>query len=215
MTLLTADIVRELGRGDKVKITLVDANASLQPGPKARIFKEWLDKMGVEYVPNNKVVRVDPEKKEVETDKGERFRFDVLSVLPRNFAPGFVREAGLAGQFTEVDLTTFRTKAFDDVYAIGDHIRAPYTKSAYAATTQGRRLAEVIAERLGLGVKPETKVYNICWSYVNRNELSVIEVQWEPDGKTSEGYPKVGEPTAENKRRRHGWEEGLIKSLYG
>jgi NADPH-dependent 2,4-dienoyl-CoA reductase/sulfur reductase-like enzyme len=40
--------------------------------PKARIFKEWLDKVGVEYVPNNRVVRVDPEKREVETDKGER-----------------------------------------------------------------------------------------------------------------------------------------------
>jgi len=40
-------------------------------------------------------------------------------------------------------------------------------------------------------------------------------VQWEPDGKTSEGYPKVGEPTAANKQRRHSWEEGLLKSLYG
>jgi NAD(P)H-nitrite reductase large subunit len=73
--------------------------------------------VGVEYVPNNRVVRVDPENKVVETDKGEKFKFDLLSVLPRNFAPGFVREAGLAKQFTEVDLVTFRTKAFDDVQA--------------------------------------------------------------------------------------------------
>ena len=215
VTLLAADLVKELGRSGRVKITLVDANANPQPPPKARIFKEWLDKMGVEYVPNNRVVRVDPEKREVETDKGEKFKFDLLSVLPRNFAPGFVREAGLARQYTEVDLATFRTKAFDDIYAIGDHILAPYTKSAYAANTQGQRLAEVIAERLGLGVKPTTKVFNICWSYVNRNELSVIEVQWEPDGKVSEGYPKVGEPTAANKRMRHSWEDGLLKSLYG
>jgi NADPH-dependent 2,4-dienoyl-CoA reductase/sulfur reductase-like enzyme len=214
VTLLAADLVKELGRSGKVKITLVDANANPQPPPKARIFKEWLDKVGVEYVPNNRVVRVDAENKVVETDKGEKFKFDLLSVLPRNFAPGFVREAGLAKQFTEVDLATFRTKAFDDVYAVGDHILAPYTKSAYAANTQGKRLAEVVAERLGLGVTPTTKVYNICWSYVNRNELSVIEVQWEPDGKTSEGYPKVGEPTAANKQRRHSWEEGLLKSLY-
>jgi len=136
-------------------------------------------------------------------------------VLPRNFAPGFVREAGLVRQYTEVDLATFKTKAFDDVYAIGDHILAPYTKSAYAANTQEQRLAEVVAEWLGLGLKPTTKVHNICWSYVNRNELSVIEVQREPDGEASEGYPKVGEPAAANKQRRHGWEEGLLKSLYG
>ena len=108
------------------------------------------------------MVRVDAENKVVETDKGEKFKFDLLSVLPRNFAPGFVRETGLARQYTEVDLATFRTKAFDDVYAIGDHTLAPYTKSAYAANTQGKRLAEVVADRLGLGVKPTTKVYNIC-----------------------------------------------------
>jgi NADPH-dependent 2,4-dienoyl-CoA reductase/sulfur reductase-like enzyme len=214
VTLLVADFVKELGRNGKVKITLVDANATPQPPPKARIFKEWLDKVGVEYVPNNRVVRVDPTNKVVETDKGEKFKFDLLSVVPPNIAPGFVREAGLAKRFTEVDLATFRTKAFDDVYAIGDHILAPYTKSAYAANTQAQRLAEVIAERLGLGVKPTTKVFNICWSYVNKNELSEIIVQWEPDGKTSEGYPKVGEPTAANKQKRHGWEEGLLKSLY-
>jgi NADPH-dependent 2,4-dienoyl-CoA reductase/sulfur reductase-like enzyme len=214
ITLLTADWLKELGRSGRVKITLVDANANPQPPPKARIFKEWLDKVGVEYVPNNRVVRVDAENKVVETDKGEKFKFDLLSVLPRNFAPGFVREAGLARQYTEVDLATFRTKAFDDVYAVGDHILAPYTKSAYAANTQGQRLAEVIAERLGLGVRPTTKVFNICWSYVNRNELTEIVVQWEPDGKTSEGYPKVGEPIAANKQKRHGWEEGLLRSLY-
>jgi NADPH-dependent 2,4-dienoyl-CoA reductase/sulfur reductase-like enzyme len=214
VTLLVADFVKELGRNGKVKITLVDANATPQPPPKARIFKEWLDKVGVEYVPNNRVVRVDPTNKVAETDKGEKFKFDLLSVVPPNIAPGFVREAGLAKRFTEVDLATFRTKAFDDVYAIGDHILAPYTKSAYAANTQAQRLAEVIAEWLGLGVKPTTKVFNICWSYVNKNELSEIIVQWEPDGKTSEGYPKVGEPTAANKQKRHGWEEGLLKSLY-
>jgi len=179
------------------------------------MFKEGLDKVGVEYVPNNRVFRVDPGNKVVETDKGEKFKFDLLSVLPRNFASGFMREAGLVRQYTEVDLATFKTKAFDDVYAIGDHILAPYTKSAYAANTRGQRLAEVIAEWLGLWVKPTTKVFNICWGYVNRNELSVIEVQWEPDGKTSEGYLKVGEPTAANKQRRHGWEEGSLKSLYG
>jgi len=215
VALIAADVVKELGRSDKVKIVMIDANANPQPPPKAKIFKEWIDKVGIEYVSNQKVVRVDPEGRVVETDKGEKFRFDLLSVLPRNFAPAFVREAGLAKQFTEVDLATFRTKQFDDIYAVGDHILAPYTKSAYAANTQGKRLAEVIAERLGLGVKAETKVYNICWSYVNRRELSVIEVQWEPDGKTSSGYPKVGEPTAENKQRRHSWEMGLLKSLYG
>ncbi|MFZ8809945.1 MAG: hypothetical protein ACO2PN_17805 [Pyrobaculum sp.] len=40
-------------------------------------------------------------------------------------------------------------------------------------------------------------------------------MQREPDGEASEGYPKVGEPAAANKQRRHGWEEGLLKSLYG
>jgi hypothetical protein len=30
--------------------------------------------------------------------------------------PHLLREAGLAKQYTEVDLATFRTKAFDDVY---------------------------------------------------------------------------------------------------
>lgn len=122
VALLAADLVKGLGRSGRVKITLVDANANPQPPPKARMFKEGLDKVGVEHVPNNRLVRVDPENQVVETDEGKKFKFDLLSALPRNFAPRFVRETGLARQYTEVDLPTFSTKAFDDVYAIGDHI---------------------------------------------------------------------------------------------
>ncbi len=94
-TLLIAEIAKERG----IKVTLVDANTAPQPPPKARIFREWIDKQGVEYVPNQRIVRIVLEKRTVVTDKGESFEFNLLSILPRNLAPAFVRNAGLGATF--------------------------------------------------------------------------------------------------------------------
>ncbi|MFN3804661.1 MAG: FAD-dependent oxidoreductase [Pyrobaculum sp.] len=211
VTLLTAEAVKAKG----VKVTLIDANANPQPPPKAKIFREWIDKQGVEYISGQKVVRVDPAAKVVETDKGEKFSFDLISILPRNLAPAFVRNAGLGATFMEVDVSKFRSKKFDDVFGLGDHIAAPYTKSMYAAVTEAQRLADIFADMFGKRPAEIRKVNNVCWSYVSKNFLTRIEVWWDDEGKTMPGYPKVDEPTEIFKQHKLAWVNSMLARYWG
>ncbi|MEM1945686.1 MAG: FAD/NAD(P)-binding oxidoreductase [Candidatus Caldarchaeum sp.] len=210
---LSHEYLRELGK--KVNVIVLDANANPQPPPKAKIFSEHMTKLGIDYRPNFKVVEVDADKSEVVSDKGERVKFDFLSLLPPNVAPGFVRRAGLGARFMDIDPATFKSKSYDDIYGLGDAVASPYTKSAYVAQRSGRRLAELTAEKLGVTPPEKVSVFNTCWSYVNKKQLSVIEVEWDAKGAVVSGYPKVGDPTEENFGRRQAWERSLLLGIYG
>ncbi|MFN7105687.1 MAG: FAD/NAD(P)-binding oxidoreductase [Pyrobaculum sp.] len=210
VAMLTAEAVKAKG----VKVTLVDANANPQPSPKAGIFREWLDRHGVEYVPSQKVARVDPVAKVVETDKGEKFGFDLLSLLPRNIAPAFVRNAGLGATFMEIDVSTFRSKKFDDIFGIGDHIAAPYSKAMAAAITEAQRLADIFSDMFGKRPPEFRKVNVVCWSHVSKNLLTKIEVWWDEGGKTMQGYPKVDPPTENFKSQKLAWVNSMLAKYW-
>ncbi|MCS7118172.1 MAG: NAD(P)/FAD-dependent oxidoreductase [Thaumarchaeota archaeon] len=215
VAMLSREFINEQGKGDRVKVTVLDSNSGPQPPPKASYFREHMTKLGIDYRPNFKIAEVNPETKEVISVDGEKVKYDVLSILPPNVAPSFVREAGLGTTYMDVDPTTFRSRRYDDVYGIGDVILSPYTRSMYVAMRSGRRLAELLAERLGVSRPEKTSVYNICWSYVNKRELTVIEVEWDDAGRTKTGFPRVGPPTAENFSRRQEWERASLLALYG
>ncbi|MDW8359701.1 MAG: FAD/NAD(P)-binding oxidoreductase [Candidatus Caldarchaeum sp.] len=215
VAMIARDFVREQGRGDRVNVIVLDSNSGPQPPAKAAIFTEHMTKLGVDYRPNFKIAEVNPETKEVIAVGGEKVKFDVLSLLPSNVAPSFVREAGLGARYMDVDVTNFRSRRYDDIYGIGDAVASPYTKSMYVAQRSGRRLAEMMADRLGVKPPETVSVYNICWSYVNKRELSVIEVEWDAEGRPRTGFPRVGPPTADNFGRRQEWEKALLLSLYG
>ncbi|AFA39767.1 putative NAD(FAD)-dependent dehydrogenase [Pyrobaculum oguniense TE7] len=198
-----------MDRRDRVKIVFIDAKPNPEPGALASIFKQYFEKYGIEYVPGDPILRVDPMEKVVETEKGEKFKYDVLSILPRNVAPDFARAAGLGDRYIEVDLSTFRSKKYDDIYAIGDAAQLPVSKAAFAATNQGQRLADIFAGLLGKSVKPAT-VSNICWPYVSKTEATIIEVAWDENLQLQPGYPKVQPPSKELAQTRASWEMGLL-----
>ncbi|MEN3048545.1 MAG: FAD/NAD(P)-binding oxidoreductase [Candidatus Caldarchaeales archaeon] len=215
VVMLARDYLMEQGKGDKVNVIVLDANPGPQPPPKAAYFREAMTKLGIDYRPNFKIAEVNPETKEVISAAGEKVKYEVLSILPPNVAPSFIREAGLGTPYMEVDPATFRSRKYDDIYGIGDAILAPYTKSMYVAMRSGRRLAEMIAERLGASKPEKTSVYNVCWTYVNKRELTAIEVEWDDKGAVKAGFPRVGPPTAENFAKRQEWEKASLLALYG
>ncbi|MEM4343108.1 MAG: FAD/NAD(P)-binding oxidoreductase [Candidatus Caldarchaeum sp.] len=215
VALLSHEYLRELGKIDKVNFIVLDANSSPQPPAKAKIFADEMNKLGIDYRPNFKVVEVDADASELVSDKGERVKFNLLSLLPPNVAPGFIRKSGLGARYMDINPSTFRSRSYDDVFGLGDAVASPYTKSAYVAQRSGRRLAELTAEQLGVSPPEKVSVHNICWSYVNKKQLSVIEVEWDAEARVVQGFPKVGQPTEENFSRRQAWEKSLLLSLYG
>lgn len=210
-----ACLLREYFDNKKIRadITMVDANDKPQPGPLAQKWTAVLEARNIKYMPNNKVIEIDASARQVITDKGEKVGYDLISIIPPNKAAEFIKDAGLGDPFVDVDPATFKSKKYDNIFAVGDCAKVPYTKSAFTATLQGKNVAHHVARAMGLDVKEPTPVNNICYPYVSSKEALMVSVEWDKDGKMLKA--DVDDPKRAHANSRALWENGLIKGLFG
>jgi hypothetical protein len=174
-------------KGVRAEVVVLDANDRPQPPLLADLWRRVLADRGIVYKPSFKVVELDPSARALVSDRGERQRFDLASVIPPQRAPLFIEEAGLGAPFVPVDPATFRCRTQENVYALGDVAASPYTKSAFTAFLQGRNAAYSLARALGRDRGDPDPVFNQCWPYVSSTEALLVEVAW-----TKEGRPVPG-----------------------
>lgn len=210
-----ACLVREMFDRKKIKadITIVDANDKPQPGPLAQKWTGVLEARKINYMPNSKVIEIDAAGKQVITDKGDKVSYDFVSIIPPNKAATFIRDSGLGNPFVDVDPATFKSKTHDNIYAVGDCAKVPYTKSAFTAAIQGKSVAYYIARAIGMDLQVPAPVYNICYPYVSSNEALMVRVDWDKDGKMLKA--EADDAKKEYASSRASWESGLIHGLFG
>ncbi len=205
------------------KVLLVDANGAPQPPGVAQGFRDaisitWADQ--IEYVTNQKVTAVDAGGKTVTTDKGQSYKYDLLSVIPPNKAATFIKEAGLGDPFVEVDPGTFRSTKVENVWAVGDAAKTPFTKSAYVASISGKIAAHTVAAALGVTPPAAPDLHNICYPYVASDQTLMVRADWTIT--REDGKPKVtakgaadNKPNATGVQLRKAWERGLWREMFG
>ncbi|TVR83761.1 MAG: cytochrome C [Rhodospirillales bacterium] len=175
------------------KILLLDAKDSFSKQP---LFMDgWQSEYGdmIEWVSlsnDGKVVRVDADALEVETEFGNRHKADVLNVVPPQKA-GFIAErAGItdASGWVPVKPATFESAMVDDIYAVGDAtIAAPMPKSGFCANTQAKVVAAVIVAELAGREPPSPSWANTCYSLIAPGYgISVAGVYHVADGRIAE-----------------------------
>lgn len=209
-----ACLLREIFDRKKIKsdITIVDANDKPQPGPLAQKWTGVLEARKINYLPNNKVIEIDPAGKQVITDKGDKISYDLVSIIPPNKAAAFIKDSGLGDTFVDVDPATFRSKKHDNIYAVGDCAKVPYTKSAFTASIQGKSVAHHIALAMGKDVKVPDPVYNVCYPYVSSSEALMVRADWDKDGKMIKA--DADDAKKDYATSRAAWETGLIHGLF-
>ncbi len=205
------------------RVLLVDANGAPQPPGVAQGFRDAISLTfadQIEYVTNQKITAVDVGAKTVTTDKGQSYKYDMLSVIPPNKAAIFIREAGLGETFVEVDPGTFRSTKVENIYAVGDAARTPFTKSAYVASLSGKIVAHTIAAALGASPPSPPDLHNICYPYVASDKTLMVRADWAVT--IEEGKPKVtakgaadNTPNATGVQLRRAWERGLWREMFG
>ena len=152
------------------KILLLDAKDAFS---KQGLFMDgWRELYGdmIEWVGlsgDGRVVRVDAERLEVETEFGTLHRADVLNVVPPQRA-GFIAErAGVtdATGWVPVNPWDFSASQVEDIYVIGDASEAaPMPKSGFCANAQGKVVAFAAAASLAGDPAPEPVWANTCYS---------------------------------------------------
>lgn len=202
-------------KGVRAEVVVLDANDRPQPPLLADLWRRVMSQRGIVYKPSFKVVELDPSTRTLISDRGERQRFDLASVIPPQRAPLFVEEAGLGGPFLPINPATFQTRSHENVYAMGDVAASPYTKSAFTAFLQGRNAAYHIARALGRDPGDPDPVFNQCWPYVSSKEALLVEVAWDKEGRALPARNRIAPASPKHVQDRKRWEYGILRAAYG
>ncbi len=154
------------------KVLLLDAKDNFS---KQGLFLEgWKENYGdmIEWVGRSndgRVVRVNADKLEVETEFGEIHRANVLNVVPPQKAGFIADRAGVTDEsgWVPVQPRTFESKQVPGIYVIGDATQAaPMPKSGFVANTQAKVTARAILADLAGEEPPEPTWTNTCYSVI-------------------------------------------------
>lgn len=171
------------------KIIILDAKDKFSKMPL--FMQGWQDLYGdmIEWIgasDGGKIKHVDVATKTVTTTEGEKFKADVLNVIPAQKAGKLAFEAGLTNDkgWCPVNQKTFESTIHKDVYVIGDSsIAGKMPKSGHSANSQGKLCAAAIASAYAGQSMPSPKLANTCYSLVARDYgISVVAI-YQFDGK--------------------------------
>lgn len=209
------------------KVIVIDGWPTPQPGALGDALAAELTARGdrIEYVSQTTVSKVDTKARKVMTDF-DTFDYAVLSLTPATKGGALVAEMGLADKgdvFAAVDALTFRTAAFENVFALGDAARVPYGKSGSAAIGQAKLCAVEMAKTLGAGNASLTKgeVEVSCFHAVQAEGALRLDTHYAAsrDAKGEvhvESKSTIGSvPNMAHESARRAWHHDILTSIGG
>ena len=142
----------ERGMRDKVKITYTTPLSGAFTKPRAsQMLGGMLEEKNIEVVPEFYVESIDNEKKELVSYAEDRIPFDCLVSVPTNMGDEMIERSGLAEDlnFVATDKNTLQSKAFENVFVIGDATNLPTSKAGSVAHFE----ADVLHENLTAAIE--------------------------------------------------------------
>jgi sulfide:quinone oxidoreductase len=137
----------EKGMRDKVDIFYVTPLAGAFTKPKAtEVLSGLLDKKGINVVPDFYLERVDEAEKKLVSYDGKEVPFDLLVSVPVNMGADFVEASDLSDDddlnYIPTDKHTLQSKAFPNMFVIGDATNVPTSKAGSVAHFMSDTLIE-------------------------------------------------------------------------
>lgn len=137
----------ERGMRDKVKITYTTPLSGAFTKPRAsQMLGGLMDEKNIEVIPEFYLEHVDNEKQEIVSYAEDRIPFDCLISIPTNMGDPMIERSGLAEDlnFVATDKHTLQSKAFENIFVIGDATNLPTSKAGSVAHFE----ADVLHENL-------------------------------------------------------------------
>jgi NADPH-dependent 2,4-dienoyl-CoA reductase/sulfur reductase-like enzyme len=161
----------------KSKLIVLDANQNVIS--KTALFRAaWQAYPNLEYRASSKVVKVDPDAREVTTEFGDKVRYDVVNVIPPQRAAAIAVQADLVAgdkRWCEVDHVTYESLKAKNVHVIGDAtIGIPVPKSGTVANSMGKIAATAVVHLLNGRAAPPMAPVNTCYSWVSDTEVMAV-----------------------------------------
>lgn len=211
----------------KSKIVCVDAKDKFS---KQGLFQEgWNTHYAgmIEWLPAGMTggpKAVDVNSRTLMTDS-EKFRADVLNVVPPQKAGAIAIAAGLADDsgWCPIDPFTMASIQAPDVYVVGDSsIAAEMPKSGFSANSQAKSCAMAIRHELTGSRAFEPRYRNTCWSLISPNNAVKVGAAYKATDEKIEATDKFISETGEDDGLRArtaeeavGWYSGITADIFG
>ncbi|MFY9913112.1 MAG: FAD/NAD(P)-binding oxidoreductase [Nocardioidaceae bacterium] len=128
--------LRERGIRDRVEIVYVTPQPGAFTRPVAsKQLGQMLDERKIALETDFAIERIDPETKTLVSYDEREVPFDLLVTVPVNMGADFIARSGLGDElnYVNVDRFTFRSKKYEDVFAVGDANDIPTSKAGSVA----------------------------------------------------------------------------------
>ncbi len=174
-------------------------------------------------VQNQRVVRVDGNRMELETADGETLKAAVANVIPAQRAGQIAHLAGCAdGDWCPIRPSNFSSTLVEDVYVLGDAaIASKMPKSGFSANSQAKVVANDIVAALAGKKRFPPRYRNTCWSLIATNNAVKVGASYKAGEKlvevTSKFISKVGEEASLRARTFEealGWYDSITADMF-
>ncbi|MEM0091508.1 MAG: FAD/NAD(P)-binding oxidoreductase [Saccharolobus sp.] len=157
-TLILDDYLRKRGIREKTKIIYTYPVQGVFGRPITNKFMlNLFEQRGIEVHSPFTVNSVDPNEKIIESQEGEKLKFDMLIGTPPNMGAKVVEDSGIGDRrrWIPTDKFTLRMKDHSNVYVMGDATDLPVSKAGSTADFESYIVAHNIANDIkgNLGVK--------------------------------------------------------------
>ncbi len=213
----------------KFKILILDSKDSFT---KKKLFiREWdlFYKNKIEWVSRSdggQVVEIDSNNKIVKTKNGQKYKGDIIHIIPDQKASDlFFQSKLISNDWCNVNPVTFELNGFKDIYVLGDSIDAwDMPKSAFSANSQSKALSQNLVNRILEKEYINPAFLNTCYSF-SAPERAFSISSWyrlnsEKNRIVSLGTKESDVNASDYQRKKetieaYGWYESLTKEIYG
>jgi sulfide:quinone oxidoreductase len=166
---------------DAIDLTLViPFGVPIPPSPEtSTALLETFERRGIRFVPERRVVALDPGSGTASLDDGAELPYDLFAGIPVHRVPAVVEASGLAVEgWVPVDAATLETR-FSSVYAIGDVTSVGTPKAGVFAEGAGRVVAErIIATIRGANTPGAYDGKGACYIEFGEGRVGRVDVDF-------------------------------------
>jgi len=217
--------------GIEGKVIILDENPQITI--KADGFGSAFEKLYedyIEYLPSSKIVNIDLDNKNVETELGEVIEFEDAAFYPKTRGGKLLEIAGVAKdsvfnkQEGDIDVFSYEVNGHPDIYVTGDARPMGFSKSGNTANSEGVIVAKMIAGKINGKNVPWESPLTICFSAVAMDPVLAISVNASymydkeksafafANASTNEKWD--GKPGINNGKGMHEWAKGMFRDMF-
>lgn len=181
-TLILDDYLRNRGLRDKTEIIFTTSiNMIIGIKEAHDLFIKQFEKRGIQFIPNFIISNADPQNKVIESDTGDKIKYDLLIGIPPHTGAKIIKDSELGDRrgWVPTDKYTLQVKDHPEIYAIGDATDLPISKAGATADFESYIIVDnIIADLKGEKYKKAYDGSVMCFAAAGLGKATVFRFNY-------------------------------------